>query len=70
MANTERGTTVQAACVCRGRNQRCAYCDGQGTVTKKACLRCGGVGTEGPNAKCPDCRGVGWRDLDNWTSEI
>ena len=64
MANTERGATVEVPCICRGRNSHCGLCGGTGTVTKKACRRCGGIGKEGPNAKCPDCRGDGHRDID------
>ncbi len=61
--NEKRSRTIQADCLCRGRNSRCVMCDGVGTVTKLACLRCGGTGKDG--SKCPDCRGHGWRDLDN-----
>ena len=58
--------TVQAPCLCRGRNTRCLFCQGEGTVPKRACIRCDGAGSEGGgNAKCPDCRGNGWSELDN-----
>lgn len=70
MTNQERGTTVRAPCLCRGRSSRCFHCGGEGTVTKKACIRCGGTGAEGPGAKCPDCQGHGYRELDNMATEI
>jgi len=59
--------TIKVDCLCKGRNMRCLMCDGTGKATKKACQRCNGTGKEGPNRKCPDCRGDGWRELDNIT---
>jgi hypothetical protein len=64
--NTVRGKTVKADCLCRGRNSRCVMCNGDGHLVKKSCLRCGGMGKDG-GAKCPDCKGRGWRDIDNMT---
>lgn len=68
MTNEVRGKYCQAPCLCRGRNPRCVFCDGDGTVRKIACLRCGGTGKDG--GKCPDCRGHGWREIDNMITEI
>lgn len=68
MTNEVRGRTVDAPCLCRGRNTRCTLCDATGNVKKKACLRCGGTGKDG--GKCPDCRGHGWRDIDNMNFDI
>jgi hypothetical protein len=64
MPNPDRGPMIQIPCSCKGRNQRCGYCDGEGVRTVRGCLRCKGTGTEG-GRKCVDCRGDKWRDLDN-----
>lgn len=67
--------TIKVACVCsrvhpvageefvRLGDPGCVKCAGEGFVQKKACHACSGTGKLG--GKCPDCRGVGWRDLDN-----
>lgn len=59
--------TIKALCICRGRG--CVMCEHTGYIEKKACGRCGGTGTEtkvrGIGGKCFDCRGDGWRDIDN-----
>jgi hypothetical protein len=43
--------------------QSCVKCYGDGYVNKRACRTCSGTGKVG--GKCPDCRGIGWRDMDN-----
>lgn len=63
MANEKAGPEVEVPCLCRGRNQRCQHCEGTGIRTMRSCKRCGGTGKDGN--RCPDCRGEGWRDLDN-----
>jgi len=55
--------TVEVACFCGGKNRDCVKCAGSGTVTKRACAGCQGTGKNG--GRCPDCRGAGWRELDN-----
>lgn len=54
--------TVQVDCTCRGDNDSCVNCHGSGKVSMVACMRCGGSGRTG--GVCQDCRGQGWRDLD------
>lgn len=62
--NKTRAATIQVPCLlCRGLNPNCRMCDG-GTVTKKACMRCGGTAKDG-GAKCVDCQGQGYRAIDN-----
>lgn len=61
--NERYGSTIQADCSCGGLNGGCVNCDGAGVVTKRACRRCGGTGHTG--GLCVDCRGAGWRELDN-----
>lgn len=66
MVNEVRGSTVEVKCVCavggQGRTG-CPKCFGDGVVLKTACRHCGGTGKVG--SKCPDCKGLGFRDIDN-----
>lgn len=66
--------TVKVPCVCsrltsvEGEMTRlgrpgCVKCAGDGFALKWACRACKGTGKVG--GKCPDCRGAGWRDMDN-----
>lgn len=55
--------TVEVDCFCGGHNAGCVKCDGTGKIVKRACPRCHGTGKDG--GRCPDCRGAGWRELDN-----
>lgn len=55
---------VVRPCICQGHNPGCAICQGEGVVQRPACKRCVGKGTTGGSAKCMDCRGEGWRDVD------
>lgn len=52
-------------CVCRGDNPSCVNCAGSGEVQRVGCRRCQGTGRTG--GECPDCRGEGWRELDQPT---
>lgn len=61
---TERVVDVEVDCFCKGRNQRCNYCEGSGKRLMRGCRRCRATGKEGTK-NCPDCRGQKWRDLDN-----
>lgn len=71
MVNDKRGATLDVPCICRYRTisgefvgrTSCVLCHGSGVVTKKACADCGGTGKVG--AKCPSCKGLGYRDIDN-----
>lgn len=55
---------ISVPCICGGPNSFCVLCSGSGELIKKACIRCDGVGKEPGNVRCVDCRGVGWRDID------
>lgn len=58
-------SSVEVACSCAGRNPACTNCDGSGVVRRVACRRCAGTGTESTGGKpCFDCRGAGWRNVD------
>lgn len=65
--NQAPDSTVTVACLCRGRG--CPICDGTGLLSKRACMRCGGTGSDSRvkdlAPTCRDCRGIGYRDLDN-----
>lgn len=67
MVNKKRGATVEVKCVCATTDGRgrvgCIKCYGSGVVEKTACRHCGGTGKVG--SKCPDCKGLGYRDIDN-----
>jgi hypothetical protein len=65
MTNEIQGGKVVVACSCKGRNSNCVMCDGTGKRFRKACRRCGGSGKEGPTATCLDCRGDGYREVDD-----
>jgi hypothetical protein len=54
---------INVRCVCDGYNPQCQKCAGSGWQAKRVCPGCQGVKI--PGYKCPDCRGVGWRELDN-----
>lgn len=54
--------TLEIACICL-RKAGCFKCEGTGKVFKLACRRCLGSGKDG--GRCPDCRGLGYRDMDN-----
>lgn len=54
---------MQTDCPCKGINPGCVICTGSGLMTKRSCQRCGGTGRTG--GVCVDCRGLGWREIDN-----
>jgi hypothetical protein len=67
---TEPVPVIEVDCVCNGLNPTCIKCDGTAKVKKVGCVRCNGTGfNAGMKAagKCVDCKGFGWRELDNPT---
>ncbi len=62
---------IPVDCVCGGINLSCIKCNGSGTQVKVACARCNGTGSDSGikniGGKCVNCRGQGWRDMDQFT---
>lgn len=65
--------TVEVSCSCRAR-AGCQKCGGTGVRKVHSCKRCGGTGSDSKlrdvPPKCVDCRGEGWRTLDNESEPI
>lgn len=61
--NERYASTIDVTCSCQGANPGCVNCAGLGLLRRVACRRCGGTGATG--GPCVDCRGEGWRELDN-----
>lgn len=66
--NERSARTIQTDCSCKGQNRGCVNCRGTGEVTKRSCERCGGTGRTG--GVCVNCKGYGWRELDNWDQGV
>lgn len=71
--NATPAPTVEVTCTCRARSA-CQKCNGTGVRTVRSCKRCGGTGSDAKvrdvPPKCLDCKGDGWRTLDNEVEPI